>query len=165
MSPAFQPAELVLPRAKVILRRERRRLRRLGVPGELVLTGGSSLPGALTGGDIDLHLRLPPAEFSSTVRALTGGYRVVHPEIWSPTLATFAVAGDERIGIAATPLGSEHDLRFSLAWERLRTDPAVLEAYNALKRSHAGADDFAYLAAKAAFFNDLAIEGRGHRAS
>ena len=43
-----------------VLARESRRLAELGVPGELVLVGGCSVPGALTRGDVDLHLRVPP---------------------------------------------------------------------------------------------------------
>ena len=156
MSVEFGPSEHVLPRAREVLRRERRRLARL-VPGsDLVLTGASSLPGALTSGDIDLHLRVPPARFAAAVAALSDAYRVVHKEIWSSTLATFAAPDDDLVGIAATPVGSEHDERFRAAWERLANDAGALAAYNELKRSHAGAELAAYLAAKGAFFDRLA---------
>ena len=152
----FVPSELVLPRARAALRRERRRLAGLAPGSELVLTGASSLPGALTRGDIDLHLRVPPAAWMATVAALSGAYRVVNPEIWSSTLATFAAPDDDLVGIAATPVGSQHDVRFSAAWERLASDGAALAAYNHLKRSHAGGDLEVYLAAKGAFFERLA---------
>lgn len=156
MSVAFQPSELVLPRARAVLRRERGRLTEI-VPGcEILLTGASSMPGALTSGDIDLHLRVPPAGWAAAIGALSDAYRVVHPEIWSSTLATFASHDDALVGIAATPMGSEHDVRFRRAWERLATDPAALVSYNELKRSHAGGDLEAYLSAKGAFFEALA---------
>ena len=125
-----------------------------------MLTGGSSLPGALTGGDIDLHLRVPPDDFARVVAALIGSYDVVHPEIWTASLATFAVPGDEATGIAVTPIDSEHDLRFRRAWVRLATDPAALESYNALKRRHEGGDLDEYLAAKSQFFDELSAEIR-----
>ncbi len=152
----FVPSEHVLPRANAALRRERRRLASLAPESELVLTGASSLPGALTRGDIDLHLRVPPAAWTATVAALSDAYRVVSPEIWSSTLATFAAPDDDLVGIAATPMGSEHDMRFRAAWQRLASDPAALAAYNELKRSHAAGDVGEYLAAKGAFFETLA---------
>ena len=126
-----------------------------------MLTGGSSLPGALTGGDIDLHLRVPPDDFARVVAALTGPYEIVLPEIWSASLATFAVPGEEAVGLAATPIDSEHDIRFRRAWVRLATDPAALEAYNTLKRQHQGGDRDEYLAAKTAFFDAISAEVRG----
>jgi GrpB protein len=152
----FVPSELVLPRARAALRRERERLAALAPGSELVLTGASSLPGALTRGDIDLHLRVPPAAWTATVAALSGAYRVVKPEIWSSTLATFAAPDDDLVGIAATPVGSAHDVRFTAAWERLASDAGVLTAYNDLKRSHAAGELEEYLAAKGAFFEKLA---------
>lgn len=155
MSVEFRRSELVLPRALAVLRRERRRLAHLAPESEVVLTGASSLPGALTGGDIDLHLRVPKAAFTATVASLSAAYRIVHPGIWSSTLATFSAPDDDLVGIAATPIGSEHDTRFREAWERLAADGAALAAYNDLKRSHAGGDPEAYLSAKAAFFESL----------
>ena len=152
--PEFAPASAGLPRARAILDRETERLR--DISGAILeLTGGSSVAGALTGGDVDLHLRVPPQAFEAAVALLRDRYEVVHPEIWSPSLATFQVPGDELVGVAVTPIGSEHDERFRRAWDRLRTDPAALAAYNAMKQAHAESDDAVYLAAKTAFFENL----------
>jgi hypothetical protein len=136
-----------------ILAAERERLRALGVEGELVLTGGSSVPGALTRGDVDLHLRVRPAGFAAAVAALRRTYEVVHPEIWQPTLATFAVPAALPAGLAVTPAGSEHDLRFTRSWQLLAADPALLAEHNAVKL--AAAEDEGYEAAKSAFFDKL----------
>ena len=152
-APAFGPSDELLHRAQAVLRRERRRLRAL-TDAQLQLTGGSSVPGALTGGDVDLHLRVEPAAFRATVDRLRAVYEVVHPEIWAESLATFGVPG-EAVGIAVTPVGSEHDRRFVESWRRLRADPALLAAYNAMKREHDSPDEPAYEAAKSAFFDRL----------
>ena len=153
--PEFHLAFAGLPRARAILDREAKRVR--DIPGAVLnLTGGSSVAGALTGGDVDLHLRVPPQAFETVVALLRDRYEVVHPEIWSASLATFQVPGDELVGVAVTPIGSEHDLRFRRAWDRLRADPEALDAYNAMKRAHADGGDEGYRAAKAAFFDAIA---------
>ena len=153
----FRPAADLGTLPADVLARERRRLGPL-VPGAVLeLTGGSSVPGALTGGDVDLHLRVDPPGFADAVAALTRVYEIVHPDIWSATLATFAVPGAEAVGVAVTPVGSVHDRRFRRAWARLRTDPDALATYNAMKTAHAAGEEAAYLRAKALFFD--AIDG------
>ena len=144
-----------MPAAHRVLASQARRIRSLGADGELTLTGGSSVPRALTRGDIDLHLRVSADRFATTVEALRATYAVVHPEIWTTTLATFVDPDDSRVGIAVTPIGSEHDRRFVESWQRLRADPDALAAYNAMKRAHAGADPAAYERAKSEFFDRL----------
>ena len=104
-----------------------------GVRGELVLTGGLSVPGALTKGDVDLHLRVEPARFADTVARLQRRYAVGSPHAWAPTLAVFDVPGTLPTGLAVTPVGSEHDDRFTSTWQALRENPDLLARYNALK--------------------------------
>ena len=113
--------------------------------------------GALSRGDVDLHLRVAPLDFAATVEVLTGTYRPVHREIWQPTLATFEVAGDIDTGVAVTPAGSGHDIRFTISWARLSQEPDLLDRYNAMKRSST-ADD--YEARKSWFFDELDADGR-----
>ena len=154
MSVRLRPAEEFRDRAVTIAAAERERLRSLGVVGELVLTGGSSLPGALTRGDVDLHLRVRPVAFAAVVAVLRRTYVVVHPEIWAPTLATFGVPAALETGMAVTPAGSEHDLRFTRTWQLLAADPALLGEYNAVKLAET-ADETAYEDRKSAFFDRL----------
>jgi GrpB-like predicted nucleotidyltransferase (UPF0157 family) len=57
-------------------------------------------------------------------------------------------------GLALTAIGGEHDQRFVFAWDRLRSDPQLLEEHNALKLKYEDAPDAAlYEAAKSAFFS------------
>lgn len=142
------------PAARRILTAVRARLAPLLPAHELVLTGATSVPGALTKGDVDLHLRVAPADFAATVAVLREVYAVVHPEIWQASLATFAVDAELPAGIAVTPIGSEHDVRFHLGWERIRSNPALLAEYNALKT--AGGD---YEQRKSDFFDRMASGG------
>lgn len=134
-------------------------LRELGLPGDVVLVGGSSVAGALTRGDIDLHLRVQPDDFTDLVEALKSTFAVVHPEIWATTLATFHVADDPPVGLAVTPLGSEHDLRFTRSWQLIAADPRLVQEYNEVKRS---APDAEYEARKSAFFDRLLARWPSH---
>jgi hypothetical protein len=132
-------------------RRVRRRLDGLGIPGDLVLTGAASVRGALTKGDIDLHLRVPPAGFEDVVARLRTVYAPGSVSAWAATLAVFDVPGPRPTGLAVTPVGSEHDVRFSRAWQHLGADAALLEEYNDLKRDAFG--NPAYEDRKSAFFS------------
>ena len=154
----FERSDNVLARAEAVRLDHRDRLADIAGDADLRLTGGSSTPGLLTSGDIDLHLRVPPDRFEAVVGELHGRYAVVHPEIWSSSLATFAAADDPLVGLAVTPIGSEHDRRFALAWDRLRTDADARDAYNEMKREHLGGDLSDYLREKARFFDLLASE-------
>ncbi len=144
-----------------VLEEERQRLWETVPDGELSLTGGASLPGALTFGDVDLHLRVPLGEFDAASDALRAVYSVVHPDIWERGFATFEVPGVEPpTGIALTAIDGEHDRLFRRSWQLLAADPQLLDAYNEMKRRHFGADPEAYRSAKSAFFAWL-IEGSG----
>jgi ribosomal protein S18 acetylase RimI-like enzyme len=124
-----------------------------GVPGELLLTGGSSLPGVLTKGDIDLHLRVAAAEYAGAVARLSGLYPIGSPHAWSGTLAVFDVPRARATGLAVTPVGSEHDVRFRSTWRTLRRHPELLEEYNAVKTAAWGSSR--YDEQKSAFFTSI----------
>ena len=128
-------------------------LAEVGVPGDVELTGGLSVPNALTRGDVDLHLRVRPEDFAEVVGTLRDLLSVASPQAWATTLAVFDVPGPRPTGLAVTPVGSEHDTRFRLAWEALRRDPALLADYNALKAESVGTGD--YEERKSRFFSSI----------
>ena len=158
--PTLHPAEEFRAEAALILERERALLDAHRIAGELVLVGGTSVPGALTKGDVDLHLRVAAADFAAAVRLLQGLHTVVHPEIWQPSLATFAVAGPLPTGLAVTPLGSEHYVRFTRTWRRIAADPELVAAYNAAKLAGAIGDPD-YEQRKSLFFDRVVALGDG----
>ncbi len=165
MVTVLRPAEEFAEQVADVLDTERRRLAALGVPGDLQLVGGCSVPGAVTRGDVDLHLRVPAAGFADVVAALRSTHPVVHPEIWGPTLATFDVPAPVPAGLAVTPAGSEHDLRFTRTWQLLAADPDLVAEYNAVKRAGNGLlDEAAYEQRKSAFFDRLVARWPSHPA-
>jgi hypothetical protein len=151
---ALRWSDELLEQARQIHERVRRRLLDLEVPGTLLLTGGTSVAGALTKGDVDLHLRVPPPLFERAVERLAAVLEPTERQIWQPTLAVFAVAEELPTGLAATPLDSEHDRRFTVAWQRIAEDPAALAEYNRIKREHKGTPR--YEPEKSDFFGRLA---------
>lgn len=147
------PAEAVRDQALEILQSQRAALHARGISGKLALIGGSSVLGSLTRGDVDLDLAVAPNAFSSTVAELGRLLPAVRQEIWGPTLATFEVPAALPTGLAVTPLGSEHDLRFTRTWQLLSADPALLLEYNAVKAAHHEGPE--YERQKSAFFDRL----------
>lgn len=136
-------------RAQEIATATRELLEEHAVPGVLILTGGSSLPGLLTKGDIDLHLRVLTEEFAQAVERLHAVAAAVHPEMWTGTFATFERTDEPAVGIAVTVIGCEHDIRFTSGWACLAADAAARDEYNALKRAAE------YEGAKSAFFDKI----------
>ena len=136
------------------------------LPDALVLhTGASSVPDALTRGDLDVHVRVSQPAFAPAVARLLEAYEPSHPEIWTDELAVFVVPDAEpETGIALTVVGAEHDRRFLTSWEQLRADPELVAELNALKLAFEGtADVDGYERAKAAFFTTLERRGRSTR--
>ena len=128
-------------------------LDRLNIPGTLELTGGSSTPGAITKGDIDLHLRVEPDTYVAVLARLDEALSRTNLDAWADTLAVFAVTGDRTVELAVTPIDSEHDRRFRVAWERLRSEPDLLREYNELKLSAFGTPQ--YDSVKSDFFTRI----------
>lgn len=150
----LRPGAEFIERARTILRDEQVRLEPLLGDHELALVGGSCVHNALTKGDVDLHLGVPATHFSQTIVVLHSIYQVIHPEIWQASLATFTVPAALPTGVAVTPMGSEHDLRFIRSWQLLAADPDLLNAYNAMKLRYQGYDA-EYEQHKSAFFDML----------
>ena len=116
-------------------------------------TGGTSIPGVLTTGDVDLHVRTDAASFESAREVLSELYEPYHLDAWHSEGAFFFDPGAEpAVEVALTVVGSLDDLHHGEAWRRIAADPDLIEAYNALKRAHEGGAVGDYRAAKRAFF-------------
>jgi GrpB-like predicted nucleotidyltransferase (UPF0157 family) len=122
---------------------------------EIRHTGGSSVPGVLTTGDVDLQVRVEPRSFEAARNALCELYEPHHPEVWHSEGAFFTAPGSEpQVEIALTAIGSLDDLHHGDAWRRIAADQGLIDRYNALKREHEGGSVEDYNAAKRAFFYD-----------
>ena len=153
----FRPAHTFRRRIEKAFQEEQEKIERLLPRAEVVHTGATSLPAALTRGDLDIHVRVSAGDFSQAREAFALVYTSHRADMWTAGFATFVAANAPiATGVALTAMGSEHDRRFVVAWERLERDPQLLEAHNAIKLKYEGAVDAdSYEAAKSAFFTAL----------
>lgn len=146
-------SDTILDDARRLQQRVERELASARIAGDLSVTGPASWPRVLTKGDLDLHLRVSADHFEVSVGRLRAVYPATSLNAWADTLAVFEVPAVRPAGLAVTPLGSEHDRRFTSAWRRLRAEPDLLRAYNALKSRYFGTPQ--YEATKSAFFDEI----------
>jgi GrpB-like predicted nucleotidyltransferase (UPF0157 family) len=116
-------------------------------------TGGTSVPGVLTTGDVDLQVRVDRQSFGRARDVLCDLYQPLHRDAWHAEGAFFVAPRSEPpVEIALTAIGSLDDLHHGEAWDRIAADPELIERYNEMKRTSAGSSEAEYNAAKRAFF-------------
>jgi len=122
--------------------------------------GGTSLPGLLTTGDVDILVRVEEREFVDAREALTELYEPLHADRWTGEAAFFEVPESiPQVEFALTVIGSLIDVHHGEAWRQIAADPDLVYRYNAVKRAHERGSIDEYLAAKRAFFHDnFAVE-------
>src|SRR5689334_15121439 len=106
-------SESIIDEARWLRDRVELDLQKAHIAGEVSVTGPASMTGVLTKGDVDLHLRVAVGHFAGIVHRLGKIYRPTILHAWGPTLAVFDVSATRPTGLAATPIGSEHDHRFT----------------------------------------------------
>jgi GrpB-like predicted nucleotidyltransferase (UPF0157 family) len=123
--------------------------------------GGTSLPGLLTSGDVDLHVRADEQWFEPARDLLCELYEPLFPEEWDSEVAYFVAPGAQPpVEIVLTLIGTVDDLYHGEAWQRIVADHDLTEGYNALKRKHEGGSIDEYKAAKRDFFDRIVRELR-----
>lgn len=99
---------------------------------------------------------MPVDRFPEALRLLRSAYPVGSPHSWGETLAVFDIPRPRPTGLAVTPVGSEHDVRFVSTWREIRRRPELLKEYNGMKRTAWGTD--IYEERKSAFFSSVSDE-------
>lgn len=139
----------------------RRRIAPLLPATEIEHIGSTSIPGALTKGDLDLFVRVDAGGFPPAVTALRAMYAVHQPENWTPTYASFIdpAASKPPVGVQLVVGGSPDDDLFGPFRQAIIADPNLLAAYNELERGHDGSDYDTYTDARAEFIERV-MRGR-----
>ena len=119
--------------------------------------GATSVPGAITKGDLDILVLINPAAFDGASGALAALFEIHQAENWTPSFASFNAPARDGIpiGIQLAAAGSLEERQFIGLRDLLRTRPDLLERLNNLKRSFDGADPEAYWRAKQELIESL----------
>ena len=150
----FVWSQSIAERAAATFREHERSLRER-LPGARVRhTGGSSVPGVLTSGDVDLQVSVHEEAFSAARDVLCELYEPLYRDAWPEDAAYFTARdGDPAVEVALTVIGTLDDWHHGAVWDRIAADPRLIDEYNALKRAHEGGSEASYNAAKRAFFS------------
>ncbi len=149
----FVLSDLVVEEAAAAFAEHERRIRERLPDVEVRHTGGTSVPGVLTTGDVDLQVRTEKESFEAVRDVLRRLYEPLYPQVWHSEGAFFVAAGSQPpVEIALTAIGSLDDLHHGEAWQQIAADPELIERYNAVKRAHEGGSADDYNAAKRDFF-------------
>ena len=149
----FVLSDLVAEEAARVFAVHRGRIRARLRDAEIRHTGGTSVPGVLTSGDVDLQVRTDKHSFDVARDVLSELYEPFHPDAWhSEGAFYFAPDSEPAVEVALTAIGSLDDLHHGDAWLQIAASPQLIEQYNAMKRAHEGGSVDDYNAAKRAFF-------------
>jgi GrpB-like predicted nucleotidyltransferase (UPF0157 family) len=152
----FVPSDSVLEENAAIFEAHARRIRERLPQVEVRQHGGSAAPGLVTAGDVDVHVRVDIESFTPARDALCELYEPTLREKWNEQVAYYIAPGARPpVEIVLTLIGSSDDLHHGAAWERILSDPALVERYNALKREHEGGRLDDLKSAKRAFFYEV----------
>lgn len=117
--------------------------------------GATAIPGCLTKGDVDIVVRIPPPQFAEAESMLAAMFDRNEGSIRTEEFAAFEdSASRPHLGVQLAAIGGPFDF-FHLFVEAMRRSPELVEAYNALKRRHDGANMASYRKAKDAFIADV----------
>lgn len=135
----------------------REQVLRLLPDAEVEHVGATSVPGALTKGDLDVLVRVRATEFARAVAALRIAYAVHQLHNWTPTLASFTdpASSAPPVGVQLVVAASASDALFGPFRDALIADPALLAEYNALKLRLDGESYERYTPTKGAFIDDV----------
>ncbi|MEN9621912.1 MAG: hypothetical protein RLZZ67_346 [Candidatus Parcubacteria bacterium] len=127
----------------------------LSILGDVMIehVGGTSVPGSITQGDLDINIRVEAGKFEKTKERLEPCYRAHRPDSWDTGFACFKddVAN---IDIVVTVIGSSLDQFVNLR-DYLKANPNELHELNDLKRRYEGKSKAEYGAAKGKFFHQI----------
>jgi GrpB-like predicted nucleotidyltransferase (UPF0157 family) len=152
----LRPVGELAPHVERVLARVFAQLATLLPDAELHHIGATSIPEAVTKGDVDVLVRVSSRQFPIAVDALKRHFDVKQPVNWTPEFASFGSdAGYELpLGVQVVVKDSKDDFLLFLR-DYLITNKAALEEYNRLKVKHAREGAEGYWRAKNEFLEKI----------
>lgn len=147
----FSDAPLVFAKADRLFAQEGARIRAELPAAEIVHVGSTAISGSLTKGDLDIAVRVFPAQFAEAEERLAGMYARNTGSDRNDVFSAFLDAStDPELGVQLVVIGSDYD-RFGAWLEMLRGSASLRREYDDLKRRFEGEPMDVYRAAKAQF--------------
>jgi GrpB-like predicted nucleotidyltransferase (UPF0157 family) len=157
-SPSFKPSEAFAATANAEFEAHRAKIASAVPDADIHHVGGTSVPGALTKGDLDVQVRVTPEQFAGAVSQLSALYEESKRDVWADGFAAFEAPADglaEPAAISVVAIGSAYDWCGAALWDLLGAEPDLLRRYNELKTRHDGGSRDDYEDAKNVFFREL----------
>lgn len=152
---SFVKTEDVSEKIETLFASEKKKLRGLFPNADVEHVGGTSVPGSITKGDLDINVRVKPEEFEKVVEILKGLYEINQPDNWDAGFASFKDDAQD-LGIQVTVIGSPDDC-FTAQRDYLRDHPEKVAELNALKKRFEGKSMDEYRKEKGVFFEKLEL--------
>ena len=115
--------------------------------------GSSSVPGAISKGDLDIYIGVDSQAHESAVQALIDcGYKEKSDTLRTPELCMLVAQEDVGLQVVATGSQYEFFIRFR---DILRSKPDLVRKYNDLKLSCSGFSEEQYRAIKSGFIEEV----------
>jgi GrpB-like predicted nucleotidyltransferase (UPF0157 family) len=149
----FYTSEEISPKAQRLFKNEKHRILSLFPDVQVEHVGATSVPGALTVGDLDIQIRVKKSELGLVSKELKNVYHENHPELWNEHFSLFHKKDHPAMpmSIMVTVIDTPYDEFYKIR-DMFRSDGALLERYNALKRRYEGKSELEYKVAKRDFF-------------
>ena len=124
--------------------------------------GSSSIPGALSKGDIDVCIIVAAGQLPKAVSALTArGYVEKTETLRTPQLCMLlSPRRDIDLALQVIETGSQFEFFMSFR-DALRSDPALVTRYNRVKKEALSLSDDQYRQAKSRFIEEVLLARRG----
>lgn len=125
---------------------------------EVLEVGSTTIEGLIGKQDLDLLVRVARTDFDRTRTRLDEEFARDEQQLSNELYQGYRVPGGLDAALQLTVAGCEYD-RFTHFLDALREDPALVSAYNALKRRWHGKSMDDYRVEKASFIRSV-LEGR-----
>ncbi len=149
----FVKTDGIRAKADAFFSTEKEKLLKLFPFTDIQHVGSTAVPGTLSKGDVDINVRVSAEKFETVVQKLKTLYEVNQSNNWTSSFASFKDDGRE-LGIQVISIGSPDDY-FVAQRDYLKSHPAAVLEYNALKEKFEGGDMDIYRKAKGEFLKKL----------
>ncbi|MEC7308962.1 GrpB family protein [Vibrio gigantis] len=151
----FYPAEQYQAACNELFVRYERDIKKLIPNARVEHVGASSIPSAVSKGDLDIFVGVDLGELEDVIERLTTlGFNEKLDTLRTPELCMLESTSGDDVALQVVANGSEFEcfLRFR---DKLRANPALVEQYNTLKMSCEGWPQEEYRAKKSAFIDHV----------